>query len=121
MQDTLADAIRAGVAALEADYDSAGKEADALRAALETLCTSAAPHAIDPAELARIEAAKAAAEGRRAFLVEVDPLLCVRVYARDAQEAEQRACDQLAGDDFEGVTTCSEIGSNVQDVREESD
>jgi hypothetical protein len=53
----------------------------------------------------------------RPYAVECDPLLTVRVWARDEQDAKQRVCDQLANDDFSDVTTCSEISSNVQDVR----
>jgi len=57
------------------------------------------------------------APGERAYIVELDPLLCVRVYARSEEEAEERACGQLARDDFSNAATCSEIGPNVQCVR----
>lgn len=52
----------------------------------------------------------------RPYVVECDPLLCVRVWARDEEDAKRRACDQLANSDFSAATTCSEVYSAVQDV-----
>ena len=99
----LADTIRASVALLQRTPRASARE---LRAMLEALTKQASPAALalEPS-------------GERAYIVELDPLLCVRVYASSEEGAEERACEQLARDDFSNAATCSEIRPNVQCVR----
>jgi hypothetical protein len=115
----LPQAIRSAVALLEARRSAVSK--GTLREALETLAMAAAPTALASHERAAIAANKARAERLRPFIVEADPLLSVHVWAHDEDDASARACEQLARDDFSDVVTCSEIGSNVQSVRIETD